>query len=56
MFSGNPAAICMLNSPISDELMQKIAIENRFGETTFVTKKGNDYRLRWFTSKGEIYV
>lgn len=54
VFSGNPAAICMLNSPISDELMQKIAIENRFGETTFVTKKGNDYSLRWFTSKGEI--
>lgn len=54
VFSGNPAAICMLNSPISDELMQKIAVENRLVETTFVLKKGNSYNLRWFTARGEI--
>ena len=54
VFSGNPAAVCILNNPISDELMQKIAIENRLVETTFVLKKGNSYGLRWFTAKGEI--
>ncbi len=54
VFSGNPAAICILNTQISDELMQKIAVENRLVETTFVLKKGNDYNLRWFTPRGEI--
>lgn len=54
VFSGNPAAICILNNPISDELMQKIAIENRLVETTFVLRKGSSYNLRWFTARGEI--
>ena len=54
VFSGNPAAICILNNPIPDELMQKIAIENRLVETTFVLKRANSYNLRWFTPKGEI--
>ncbi len=54
IFSGNPSAVCILNHPISDELMQKIAVENRLVETTFVLKRGNSYNLRWFTARGEI--
>lgn len=39
---------------ISDELMQKIAIENNLSETAFAVKEGAHYRLRWFTLGGEI--
>ena len=53
-FKGNPAAVCPLESWISDELMQKIAAENNLSETSFFVKEGNDYKLRWFTPKVEI--
>lgn len=54
VFAGNPAAICILDKWISDELMMKIAIENNLSETAFAVKKGNKYHLRWFTLAGEI--
>jgi len=53
-FKGNPAAVCPLESWISDELMQKIAAENNLSETAFFVKEGEDYHLRWFTPKAEI--
>ncbi|MHC1721287.1 MAG: PhzF family phenazine biosynthesis protein [Clostridiaceae bacterium] len=53
-FKGNPAAICPLDSWISDELMQNIAMENNLSETAFFVKSGSGYELRWFTPKGEI--
>lgn len=54
VFFGNPAAICILEDKIPDDLMQKIAMENNFSETAFVTKNGNKHNLRWFTPKCEI--
>lgn len=30
VFEGNPAGVCIMNEWISDELMQKIAIENNY--------------------------
>ena len=30
IFHGNPAAVCVMDTWISDELMQKIAVENIF--------------------------
>ena len=35
LFAGNPAAVCVLDRWLSDELMQSIAIENNFSETAF---------------------
>ncbi|HVV03963.1 MAG TPA: PhzF family phenazine biosynthesis protein [Puia sp.] len=35
-FKGNPAAICLLDTPISDTLMQAIAVENNLAETAFL--------------------
>lgn len=32
VFKGNPAAICLLQNWISDEMMQNIAKENRLSE------------------------
>lgn len=54
VFGGNPAAVCLLENSLSDQLMQAIAKENNLSETAFVCKKGNHQQLRWFTPGGEI--
>lgn len=54
VFKGNPAAVCVLETPLADGLMQKIAKENNLSETAFVVSDGNSFNLRWFTPGGEI--
>lgn len=54
VFSGNPAAVCVMNKWLDDRTMQNIAIENNLSETAFAVKDGEDYRLRWFTPGGEV--
>ena len=54
IFKGNPAAVCVLDTWLPDELMQAIAMENNLSETAFTVKEGEAYRLRWFTPGGEI--
>lgn len=54
VFSGNPAAVCVLNGFPSDELMRNIAAENNLSETAFVVPQGETFALRWFTPKSEI--
>lgn len=54
LFSGNPAGVCIVDKPVSDDIMQKIAFENNLSETAFVQKSGDDYSLRWFTPTFEI--
>lgn len=48
-FSGNPAAVFILNEDISDELKQNIASEINLSETSFVLKNEKNFNLRWFT-------
>lgn len=52
VFSGNPAAVCVVDDFLDDETMQNIAIENNLSETAFV--RNSDYYIRWFTPGGEI--
>jgi PhzF family phenazine biosynthesis protein len=54
LFGGNQAGVCVLDDPISADLMQNIAIENKFSETAFLVKREGYYDLRWFTPGGEI--
>lgn len=54
IFHGNPTAVCVLDRPLPDSLMQNIAIENNLSETAFTFREGDSYRLRWFTPGGEI--
>src|SRR5699024_10269625 len=54
LFEGNPAAICVMEKWMKDELMQAIAAENNLSETAFTVKEGEGYKLRWFTPSGEI--
>ena len=56
LFSGNQAAVCILDEWLSDETMLLIAKENNLSETAFLVKQKikNVYKLRWFTPGGEI--
>ena len=54
VFSGNPAAVCVLESWPEEQLMKNIALENNLSETAFVVKEPEGYHLRWFTPKDEI--
>lgn len=54
VFSGNQAAVCVLEKWIDDELMQNIATENNFSETAFAVAEKDGYHLRWVTPAGEI--
>ncbi|WP_333861434.1 PhzF family phenazine biosynthesis protein [Clostridium sp.] len=54
VFKGNPAGVCVLDNPIDDNIMQKIAEENNLSETAFVSKNKSCYDLRWFTPNAEI--
>ncbi|MCG6191836.1 PhzF family phenazine biosynthesis protein [Leptospira sp. FAT2] len=54
VFQGNPAAVCPLQEWISDERMQKIAMENNLSETVFFVREGESYRIRWFTPLREV--
>ncbi len=54
LFFGNPAAICITESCLTDELMMSITRENNLSETAFAAKENERYHLRWFTPGGEI--
>jgi PhzF family phenazine biosynthesis protein len=54
VFKGNPAAICPLAEWLSDETMQRIALENNLAETAFFVRNDGFYELRWFTPTVEI--
>jgi len=54
VFKGNPATICPLGKWLSDEIMQKIAMENNLSETAFYVKQEEKYEIRWFTPKVEV--
>lgn len=53
-FTGNPAAICLLNEWLSAGLMQRIAMQNNLSETAFLVKDKDGYQIRWFTPVAEI--
>jgi PhzF family phenazine biosynthesis protein len=54
VFSGNPAAICPLETWLPDAQMQAIAAENNLSETAFFVRNGKGYKLRWFTPRVEV--
>ena len=53
-FSGNPAAVCVMDNWPSKESMMKLAMENNLSETAFIVKEEEGYRLRWFTPGTEV--
>jgi len=56
-YLGNPVAVVLDGTGLSDEAMQRFARWTNLSETTFVlppTQAGADYRLRIFTPGGEL--
>lgn len=54
LYTGNPAAVCLLQQYLDDETMQKISAENNLSETAFVVADGEYHQIRWFTPKKEV--
>jgi PhzF family phenazine biosynthesis protein len=54
LFSGNPAAVCILDKWLPDDLMQNIAMENNLAETAFIVNEKEGLHIRWFTPKAEV--
>jgi len=55
VFGGNPAAICILETWLENDVLQKIAKENNLSETAFlVPESPGNYELKWFTPTIEI--
>jgi PhzF family phenazine biosynthesis protein len=53
-FSGNPAAVCLLEHPADPEWMQQVAAEMNLAETAFVVPGPGGFGLRWFTPTVEV--
>lgn len=53
-FSGNPAAVCPLETWLPDAQMQAIAAEHNLAETAFVVNEPGGWRIRWFTPAVEV--
>lgn len=54
-FRGNQAAVCLLEKPIDDSLMQSIAAEFNLSETSFLFPLAEGtWSLRWFTPICEV--
>jgi len=54
-FSGNPAAVAILDAFEADDRMQAIAAEMNLSETAFVVPRHDgEYDLRWFTPTSEV--
>jgi len=54
VFSGNPAAVCMLDAWIDDKRLQSVAAENNLSETAFLVRNDDGFDLRWFTPITEV--
>ena len=54
VFSGNPAAVCLLDSWLGDKYLQSIAAENNLSETAFLVRNADGFDIRWFTPITEI--
>lgn len=54
-FSGNPAAVCLLEGGREAAWMQRLAAEMNLSETAFLSRReAGGWDLRWFTPKTEV--
>lgn len=53
-FAGNPAAVCLLESPADARWMAAVAAEMNLSETAFLWPVEDGYSLRWFTPAVEV--
>jgi PhzF family phenazine biosynthesis protein len=53
-FSGNPAAVVLLDAARPDRWMQQVAMEMNQAETAFLRRQEDGFSLRWFTPNKEV--
>lgn len=53
-FSGNPAAVCLLDKVADTRWMQAVGAEMNLSETAFVWREADGFGLRWFTPTVEV--
>lgn len=54
-FTGNPAAVCLIEGDVAADWMQSVAAEMNLSETAFLTRTDDGvYGLRWFTPEAEV--
>ena len=53
-FSGNPAAVCVLEAQADEAWMQNVAQEMNLAETAFMWPIAGGYSLKWFTPMVEV--
>ncbi len=53
-FGGNPAGVCLLPAPATEEWMQLVAREMNQAETAFLVPRDEGFDLRWFTPVAEV--
>lgn len=53
-YTGNPAAVCVLDEAAEDAWMQRVASEMNLSETAFLHPTQTGWRLRWFTPATEV--
>jgi PhzF family phenazine biosynthesis protein len=54
IFSGNPAAVCILDRWLDNKRLQAVAAENNLSETAFLVKCDDGFEIRWFTPVTEV--
>ena len=55
-FAGNPAAVCLLGAPRSDDWMRNVAMEMNLSQTAFLVRATDAFHLRWFTPLHEVEI
>ncbi len=55
-FAGNPAAVCLYEEWLDDDVLQAIAAENNLSETAFLVPhlETEEWELRWMTPRCEV--
>jgi PhzF family phenazine biosynthesis protein len=53
-FTGNPAAVCVLDAPGDEGWMQDVAMEMNLSEAAFLSPMDDGWSLRWFTPALEV--
>lgn len=53
-YTGNPAAVCVLEAAADERWLKDVAREMNLSETAFLHREGVAWRLRWFTPVAEV--
>lgn len=56
IFSGNPAAVCVLPEWLPDDVLHQIAKENNLPVTAFLVRKDEKFNIRWITPEYELDI